>query len=61
MNDKANEIIAAAREFLRGGDHEGACFVGPMGECELHWDLESERRRRLEKAVAAFDEGGQAA
>ena len=55
MNEQIREVILAAKDLLKGGDHEGSCTVGPMGECEIHWERSSERRTRLMTALKPFD------
>lgn len=47
------ELRIAAREALRGGEHDGPCDGD--GACERHWETAHARKNRLRDALDALD------
>lgn len=60
---KYNELLLAAEDMLRGGEHEGPCtndpeFGGYQDEgCQKHIDTYNTRLERLRKAVTSVKSG----
>lgn len=51
------ELVLAAKDFVRGGEHDGPCNT-EHGACDMHWETAKARRARLQSALDALKSDG---
>lgn len=58
MDARWNELLSAAEDSLRHGEHDGPCDGGEYDACELHVAASKRRHDRLERAIKALKSPG---